>query len=48
LGAGLNLDGLDSTPWLSGFMDADGCFYIRYTEAGKYPAHIECRFTTSN
>jgi len=40
----LNLDPLDSTPWFSGFIDADGCFFIRFTKAGKYPVHIECRF----
>lgn len=40
----LNLDPLDSTPWFSGFIDADGSFFIRFSKAGKYPAHIECRF----
>ena len=40
----LDLSCLSSNSWLSGFIDADGCFYLRSTEKNKYPAKIECKF----
>ena len=40
----LNFQPLDSSAWLSGFIDADGHFSIRITNAGKYPARIKGKF----
>ncbi len=39
----LNTDSMLSNAWLSGFIEADGHFYLRSTESGKYP-RIECKF----
>ena len=40
----LDTSPLSSNSWLSGFIDADGHFGIRYTKADKYPARIACSF----
>jgi hypothetical protein len=40
----LNQHSLSSSAWFSGFIDADGHFSIRTTNAGKYPARVECKF----
>jgi hypothetical protein len=40
----LDLNSLSNNSWLSGFIDADGCFYLRSTEKSKYPTRIECKF----
>lgn len=37
---------MTSNAWLSGFIEADGHFYLRSTESGKYPK-IECKFELS-
>jgi hypothetical protein len=29
---------------LSGFIDGDGCFYLRCSKENKYPAKFECKF----
>ena len=42
----LNVDSVLSNAWLSGFMEADGHFYIRSTELGEYPK-VECKFELS-
>ena len=39
----LNTLPLSYTPWLSGFIEADGHFSVRSTLTGKYPK-IECKF----
>jgi len=40
----LNFQSLDSSAWLSRFIDTDGHFSIRITNAGKYPARIKYKF----
>ena len=42
----LNRLSLDFTPWLSGFIEADGHFYLRTSVKSKYP-RIECKFELS-
>ena len=43
---GLNLLPLDYTPWLSGFIEADGHFLVRSTLRDIYPK-VECKFEVS-
>jgi hypothetical protein len=38
----LNKSSLLSSPWLSGFIEADGSFQVRTTLTGKYPK-FECK-----
>ena len=33
----VNHSPLESSPWLSGFIEADGSFQVRTTLSGKYP-----------
>jgi len=40
----INTSPIFSNSWLSGFIDADGHFHVRYTSAGKYPSRIACSF----
>jgi hypothetical protein len=42
----LNTSPLNSTPWLSGFIEADGHFYLRTSISSKYP-RVECKFELS-
>lgn len=42
----LNILPLNSTPWLSGFIEADGHFSLRTSLEGKYP-RVECKFELS-
>lgn len=42
----LNTESMTSNAWLSGFIEADGHFALRSTEAGKCPK-IECKFELS-
>jgi len=43
---GLNSNPLSNDGWLAGFVDADGCFYIRNTPlTAKSKRRIACRFT---
>jgi LAGLIDADG DNA endonuclease family protein len=37
----LDTSPIDSNAWLSGFLDADGHFHLRYTPAGKYTTRVE-------
>lgn len=39
----INKEKINSTAWLSGFIDAEGHFSVRSSVIGKYPK-IECRF----
>ena len=39
----INVEKISSTAWLSGFIDADGHFFVRTSTTGKYPK-IECKF----
>lgn len=41
-----NTDLLDNA-WLSGFIEAEGHFSVRCTEASKYPLRVECKFELS-
>ena len=39
----LNIGPLDTNAWLSGFIEADGHFYVRTTVSSKY-SRVECKF----
>lgn len=39
-----DLSPIDSNPWLSGFIDADGCFLIRAQGTSPKRGRVECKF----
>lgn len=41
----LSKKSIKETAWLSGFVDADGCFYIRVSKAIKHKSRISFRFS---
>ena len=40
----LNSSPLLESAWLSGFIEADGHFSLRYTEQTKHPLRVACKF----
>ena len=40
----LDSNAININAWLSGFIDADGSFQVRATDAGKYPAKVDGNF----
>ena len=42
----LSIEPLNTNPWLSGFIEADGSFQVRTTLSGKYPK-LECKLEIS-